>query len=267
MLFTPGNTVALQKHIDHYWLVKDGAAVFGKGKNLMAFPGITPDLILLLDGHYHATYLGKRQKIERSFLYSFIHSRVELDLSGIKSFVLIKFKPKGLSSLLPFAPVKAEALIRDPVLPAEQLFGTDIERLVQYLRELPDTKIAATLDEWFQNRYQRAREGFIIHLAEAVSPTFDIKEIRRHTNYSYATLERYFKKATGLSPKRFQSLRRCKGAIQEICVSRNTDWLHYVANYGYFDQPHFIKEVKAYTGLTPSQMLEVPSFVGFRPHS
>ncbi len=267
MLFTPGNTAGLQKNIDHYWVVKDGAVLFDKGQNLVAFPGITPDLILVLDGHYHATYQGKRQKIERSFLYSFIHSRVEVDLSGINSFVLVKFKPKGLSSLLPFVTTKAEALIRNSVLPASAVFGEDIDRLARYIRPLPGPEIATALDEWLQQRYASHREGFMVDLAETVSPTFDLREIRRHTNYSYSTLERYFKKDTGLSPKRFQSLRRCKRAVQEICLSRSTDWLQYVSEYGYFDQPHFIKEIKKYTGVTPAQLLEVPSFVGFRPHS
>ncbi len=267
MLFLPGNTAALQKNIDHYWVVKDTASVFGNGRRLLGFPGITPDLILVLDGHYFSTYEGKRQKVKGSYLYSFIHSKVEVDLSGIESFVLVKFKAKGLSSLLPFVPIKAQALIQNSVVPAEALFGPEINVLAKYLRELPETDIAPTLDEWFQTLYKREREGFIVNLAEAVSPTFDLKEIRGLTNYSYSTLERYFKKDTGLSPKQFQSLLRCKGAIQEICVTRNTDWLHYVTEYGYFDQPHFIKEVKAYSGFTPAQLLKVPAFVGFRPHS
>ena len=266
MLFPPGNTAALQKHIDHYWVVKTPGRSLEKRQELLAFPGISPDLIIVLDGHYHSTYQGKRQKIERSFVYSFIHSKVVVDLSGMKSFVVVRFKPKGISTLLPFIDVKANALIQNPVVPASILFGSEIDALARYMSNLSEPEIATALNEYFQSLYNKKREGFIVDLAQELSPSFDLKEIRKQTKYSYSTLERYFKKDTGLSAKQFQSLRRCKKAVEEICRTHNNDWMHYVLEYGYFDQSHFIKELRHYTGFTPSQLLIVPSLVGYRPY-
>ena len=68
-------------------------------------------------------------------------------------------------------------------------------------------------------------------MAQEVSASCDIQTIIKATNYSYSTLERYFKRDTGLTPKKFQSLQRYKKAIRELYVTRNSDWQHYVVKY------------------------------------
>ena len=98
-----------------------------------------------------------------------------------------------------------------------------------------------------------------------MSAQFDLPSIMEATGYSYATIERYFKRETGLTPKKYQSLRRNKQAVTEICSTKNDDWMHYVNQYGYYDQAHFVKDIKRYTKFTPSQLIAAPSFVAYRP--
>ena len=253
------------KHIDHYWVVKDVASSFLQQSKLYAYPGITPDMIFVLEGGVTVDYLGERKQISGSQLYSFIHDRVTLDVSELKSFVVVKFKSRGLSSLLPFVNAKSDQLMRQSVVHAEDLFGETISRLTAHLRTLSAEEIASELDQWFLQQYQKEKEGFMVEIAEEISDKFDLQEILQGTKYSYSTLERHFKRDTGLSPKRFQSLRRYKAAVQEICLTENQDWQHYVDKYGYFDQSHFIKEIKKYTGFTPSNLVKAASFVKYRP--
>lgn len=260
------NSNILKKHIDHYWIVRNDMFAFCQNQpSLYAYPGITPDMLMVLDGHYTYEYLGKNYTQNANILFCFIHDKMTVDLSHLKSFILIKFKSRALSSLLPFLSQKAETIMRDPVIDCDILFNSNTNTFSKHLSTLDDQQIVDELDDWFMKSYNKEREGLIIDIAEEVSKKLDIQTILEATNYSQSTLERHFKRDTGLTPKRYQSLQRYKLAIREIFETRNTDWQYYVHKYGYFDQSHFIKEIKKYTTFTPNQLMHIPSFIGFRP--
>lgn len=265
MIFEP-QLPEVKKHIDHYWILSNINLFSLDSSYMYAYPGITPDMIIVLDGQYTITYMGKKITSNRSRLFSFIHEEIFIDFSELKSCVVIKFKSRGLSSLKPFLAIEAETIMRDSVAYADDVFGLEIELLRIYLLQLNPETIANELDQWFATRYKKEREGFIVEMAQEVSASCDLKMIMEATNYSYSTLERYFKKDTGLTPKRFQSLQRYKKAVRELYVTRNSDWQHYVLKYGYYDQSHFIKEIKRYTNHTPSQLLQIPAFIEVRPN-
>ncbi|NER17137.1 helix-turn-helix domain-containing protein [Spongiivirga citrea] len=264
MIFEP-SIPEIQKHIDHYWIINDFAVLTKASPFMYAYPGITPDMIIVLEGHYKMTYMGQTYQSNRSMLFSFIHEHVYLDLSQLKRCIIIKFKSRGLSSLQPFVKANAERIMKDSVAFVNDVFDIEISHFLTSLNGLSSEQIAASLDEWFLSLYNKEDEGFIVEMAQEVSDTFDIKTIMNATGYSYSTIERYFKRDTGLTPKRFQSLKRYKLAIRELYVTRNSDWQHYVAKYGYYDQSHFIKEIKRYTNHTPARLLNTPAFIEVRP--
>ncbi|MEM9895979.1 MAG: AraC family transcriptional regulator, partial [Bacteroidota bacterium] len=102
-------------------------------------------------------------------------------------------------------------------------------------------------------------------MAEELKEDCSPKNILSDTNYSYSTLERYFKKETGLTLKGFQTLTRFKLATEELYTTQNQNWIHYVDKFKYFDQSHFIKEIKRFSGFTPSQLLNTPGLISYRP--
>ncbi|MDB4292655.1 AraC family transcriptional regulator [Maribacter sp.] len=265
MIFEP-QLPEIKKHVDHYWILSNTSLLSLDSAHMYAYPGITPDMIIVLDGRYTMTYMGKKITSNRSMLFSFIHQEVFIDFSELKSCVVIKFKSRGLSSLKPFLDIAAETIMRDSVAYADDVFGMEIELLRIHLLQLSQEAIAGELDQWLAARYKKEREGFVVEMAQEVSTSCDLKTIMEATNYSYSTLERYFKKDTGLTPKRFQSLQRYKKAVRELYVTRNSDWQYYVMKYGYYDQSHFIKEIKRYTNHTPSQLLQTPAFIEVRPN-
>ena len=71
-----------------------------------------------------------------------------------------------------------------------------------------------------------------------------------HILYSSASvLERRFKHVIGTTPKKFASLVRINKVIEEL--KANKPPLSICYDYNFFDQAHFIKEFKRYTGDTP----------------
>jgi AraC-like DNA-binding protein len=77
-----------------------------------------------------------------------------------------------------------------------------------------------------------------------------IKELLQELHISQDAFEKRFRKTTGASPKQFASIVRLRGLIGRADTSSLTD-LAYEA--GYFDQAHFIKDFKSFTGKTPGE--------------
>lgn len=263
MKIHPNNSL-ISKHIDHYWIVKDSSKEFNTSELLYAYPGVNPDLIIVLEGSYSITYLGKKEVVTKSKLYSHIFGQAILDFSNLTSFVMVHFKPRAISALNPFINKSSSELMKNPMCFASDIFGDSVNLLSKHLKSLSKVEIESELTEWFLGYYNNEYQGF---LAEMVSELKDcsIQEVMRLTNYSYSTLERHFKKDTGLTPKQYHSHRRYKIAVSEICRTKNSDWAHYIQKYGYFDQSHFIREIKRFTNFTPSQLLTIPSLITVRP--
>ena len=264
MVYQPRFT-ELRKHIDHYWMLDITELNAFNGNFMYAYPGVTPDLFIVLEGHYTISYGDHVITSNRDMLFSFIHQKMRVDFSKLKRGILVKFQSKGISSLTPFIPMRASEIMQNPVAYAEEVFGLDFLRLKSGLLSLASSEKVAVLDQWFVERYQKEQEGFLMEMAQEVSYNFDLRDIMEMTGYSYSTLERYFKKEAGLTPKGFQTLLRFKKTLRELYSTRTTDWLHLVSKHGFYDQSHFIKEMKRFTGNTPSQLLRIPSFVEVRP--
>ena len=256
----------LREYIDHYWIVAHANQVFTKTELIYAYPGITPELILILDGHYHCQYKGRWETVRESRLYSFLEQEIILDTSPLSAFVIVQFKSQALAALLPFLPYKAETLMASPICSLTDIWGLNTLSICDKLQTIPviDEQIEI-LDEWFSSLMNKERSGFIAEMVSELGDQYTPSAIQEITGYSRSTLERHFKKDTGLTPKRYQSLHRYKAAVEEIYLTRNNDWQHYVHKYGYFDQSHFIKEVKRYTTFTPTQLLHTPGILSFRP--
>lgn len=67
-------------------------------------------------------------------------------------------------------------------------------------------------------------------------------------------LQKLFLKHTGLTPKLYTKINRFQNTL--VLVSKREDSLTSIAyECNYFDQAHFIREFKSFTGLTPSEFL------------
>ena len=64
-------------------------------------------------------------------------------------------------------------------------------------------------------------------------------------------LERLFKKYIGLSPKYYARIIRFNYIFKLIHL-KNTSWAEVVYQSGFYDQSHFIRNFKAFTGEDPS---------------
>lgn len=78
-----------------------------------------------------------------------------------------------------------------------------------------------------------------------------IKELTEQLFISQSPLEKRFRQAVGASPKKYASIVRLKNVIQQFDKANSLTELGYIT--GFYDQAHFIKEFKTFTGETPEK--------------
>ena len=85
-----------------------------------------------------------------------------------------------------------------------------------------------------------------------------IKDLADSLYISQDAFEKRFRKMVGTSPKQFSSIIRMKSIVNQSPQKQTLSQITFEA--GYFDQPHFNKDFKICTGLTPSEFFKSPSF-------
>ena len=83
-----------------------------------------------------------------------------------------------------------------------------------------------------------------------------VQEIINRFQLSYKFLERLFNKYIGISPKTFCRIIRFSYTFSCCQKSHVQNLTHLAYSAGYYDQMHFIKEVKAISGLNPSELYQ-----------
>lgn len=241
---------SLHGWVDSYWLYERS----GPAPPSYEFPSLAPELALCVRGHIAFTLRdGKRREVSRSTLFGHLSGPMRLDLSGVDRMVVVRFAPRGVSSVLPFAQSTSGLLALAPALPAKDVFGPSLARLEEALRHLAPEALAAELDEWLTSRRCSDAPHFVADVGGLLNRVPSVSALSCAVGASRSTVERYFRRETGLSPKAFLIRNRFRRVVAEI-LSGAPDWIDLATRYGYVDQSHLIQEVRRFSGFTPVRL-------------
>ncbi|WP_353721945.1 helix-turn-helix domain-containing protein [Dyadobacter sp. 676] len=155
-------------------------------------------------------------------------------------------------------------VFNDRVSDLADILGSDITHLHHRLLETGQAiERVAILDGFFTRKLLRAskKERQLQKVARIVSSITNDPTENNISNVAdrYGVTTRYLHKLvyqhTGLSPKHVDKIHRFQTSLR--LIGRQSLPLTSVAyDAGYFDQSHFIRDFKAFTGLTPSAYLD-----------
>lgn len=104
----------------------------------------------------------------------------------------------------------------------------------------------------------------VLHVAEH-QPSLRVSEAAELTGLSPKRLIAAFRHEIGLTPKAYLRVRRLQSALRLLDAGTG-DGADVAATLGYFDQPHFVREFRGFTSVTPTQYASrrsaLPSHVG-----
>jgi AraC-like DNA-binding protein len=141
-----------------------------------------------------------------------------------------------------------------------QMIRSDFKLLYQQLGEVSSIKEKIDLIERYllkvlpvsSHQYTLTDHALdLIHHEKITS----ISHMAKHLRVSQRYLEVQFKKNVGLSPKTYSLIQRFKRMEQQLRMMPVIHWQEMYFASEYYDQNHFIKDFKRFTGLTPSDYL------------
>lgn len=165
----------------------------------------------------------------------------------------VRFRHGGLAS---FTAMPMSLLMNEQV-PLNQLFGPDADALTEQLFETDNEQAGVTKIESFLNKRLQAdlntRQTLqLISLVKRNGSLLSGENLSEATGVHYKKLERIFSRYTGYNPKNFSRVIRFYKTLQQMTKSPSS-LTSIGLDSGYYDQPHFIRDFKAFTGKSPSQ--------------
>lgn len=110
----------------------------------------------------------------------------------------------------------------------------------------------------FEKIYRlRQPEPLINHiiLSDAITEDIAIYELQKTYDVSERQLERKFKTAVGISPKKYQRIIRFEKSLQLLMGAGYKSLASVAHRLNYTDQSHFIKDFKEFSGMTPYEFI------------
>jgi AraC-like DNA-binding protein len=98
-------------------------------------------------------------------------------------------------------------------------------------------------------------------LAGGVTTAGGVRDVARALNTSQRSLELRFARHAGLSPKRYQRIRRFQRVIRIATTMDRVNWGVAAARAGYYDQAHLARDARDIAGCAPSRLFPSTSQV------
>jgi AraC-like DNA-binding protein len=165
----------------------------------------------------------------------------------------VQFKPGGAFAFFGGSARDFE----DVHISLEDVWGADAERLHQRLIQspTPDDKMAILFRALAARADECARHPAVdlaLALFARAPRRASVTSAARAAEVSVKTFIRLFAEEVGMTPKRYLRVARFQQVLARIHAAPRVDWMEVVERHGYHDQPHFIREFKDFSGLTPS---------------
>lgn len=174
--------------------------------------------------------------------------------------VIVYFKQAGASS---FFKQPLHELFRESISLDNFMLRSELMVIEEQLQSaLSDEKRVQAVEDFLINRIgQHVPDPLVtgaLSLIHNSKGNIRITELVRQLHTSQSPLEKKFRSAVGISPKKFASIVRLKHTINQYQSGNSLTKLGYEA--GFYDQAHFIKEFKTFAGQAPETF-----FSGYTP--
>ncbi|MEP6610832.1 MAG: helix-turn-helix transcriptional regulator [Mucilaginibacter sp.] len=250
--YLPADT--LKPYIKHYLVIESHGGAINR---------VLPDTSLVMAFRYKGNINYTAEGIETRVPGSTI--------SGLRrASRLITYSEDSAALLVIFKEAAANIFFK---LPFHELFEDsvplynfiDSRKLSEIEEQLPAAQNNAErinlVEQFLYSHINIAREDKLVLAAiermHAAKGFCKIKDLANSLYISQDAFEKKFRKATGASPKHFSSIIRLRNVIT---AGKQQNFTNIAYDAGYFDQAHFNKDFRLFTGQTPSDFFEAPVF-------
>jgi len=235
----------LQRYIDAFWYVLSDSS---KTVTSRIVPDGYSDIIFRHD------YLTENRS-EFTVAGQMTRERV-VDIEAGQQYVGVRFKPGALFPILGSSMHEFTDENYSLDLVDKKLFGNLIGDMVNL--KCPKDKITVLSNAIGRELALKDKTDPLVEYVSGMiissGGNVTAGEISRKSGYSIRHIQRLFKRNVGISPKMLGRIVRFKKIDKIIKNSSPKNYHSAIFDSGYFDQSHFIREYKTFTGVTPTEM-------------
>lgn len=222
------------------------------------YPRNTPEILINFAEPIRGKVGGKTTVIEQCTIQGSKTEYVNARHPRNCHFISIRFTPNGYYKLLGIP----QNPLTDHALPLDDIMERKPEELIPTLWKTPTVrKRIQILERWLRNLDPKSMHDsklvsdFIINQLNQ-KPGLIVKQLTAKTGFTRKHLVQHFKEEAGLTIKKYQKIYRLYRVLKEINHTERISWARLAFQFGFYDQSHFIRDFKQYTGFTPSDYLK-----------
>lgn len=221
---------------------------------------IVPDGCMKLIFHYGDLYRhypknGNSETLPKCFLIGQLTQPYEVEPTGETGTFFVCFHPNGF---LPFTNTPIREM-ENTAVPLNEIFGTDGQEIGHKILNAHSTSERINLIQAFlTDRLTDTKT--VDHIVKSTVETIltangqvSVTELSKQNNINRRQLVRKFSSVIGLSPKQLSKTIRIQATLKALLTKEVTSFTELAYQNEYFDQAHFIKDFKEFTGLTPKE--------------
>lgn len=221
---------------------------------------IVPDGSIKMIFHYgdtyeHFTKSGESMLLPRCFVIGQLTRPYAVKPTGETGTFFVCFHPNGFLPLATF-PIKE---MENTAVSFEQMFGENgLEIGNQILNANSTTERIALIEDFLFSKLADAQT--INSIVESTVETIltangklSVDELSEQNKTNRRQLARKFSSDIGLSPKQLSKTIKIQATLKMLLTKDITSLTDLAYENEYYDQAHFIKDFKEFTGLTPKE--------------
>lgn len=242
----------LSRYIRCYWVLEDGPEPVPPARER-----IFPDGCMEWLFHYGDRFKkfdGDSFVIQpRCFVHGQLKQFMEVEATGRTGVFSVRFQPQGVR---PFISCEADTLT-ERVADVSELWGTAGVRLSEAMLAAESAEERIRLVEdflWARLDESVDKTGTVSRCVEQIGEHAGMVSVERLAEdacLGRRQLERRFLQQVGLTPKLFARIIRFNHVLRLIEAKAENNLAHLAQEGGFYDQAHFIKDFKDFTGLNP----------------
>ncbi|MBN1500346.1 MAG: AraC family transcriptional regulator [Spirochaetes bacterium] len=250
----------LSRYVKYYWILED-CQDYPCHNPFRVIPNGMTEMLFHFGGSYYCYTKGNiLQKQPFISLCGMKNTFFDVVAPSTTGFLSVVFKPYGSGVFFPFHFME----ILNSSIDIENVYSNVSDRLYTQISENKNV----------EKKIQYVENFLISCLKPEKRPNFDLIEkmflmiddyngllnidtLRKEFDVNFKFIERLFMEFLGITPKAFLKIIRFQSAICRYSYNK-TDLTTLAYNSGYFDQAHFNKDIRKYTGCNPKQFFKDP---------
>lgn len=250
---SPINPV-LKTLIKFYWILKSKKETAIHGTLI---PMNNIDLIINLSAPINYKSGTQVETFKDSHFIGIQDNYKVVEQKGILDIVGISFSPTGFYPVIkePLYKFANNIILIDQIIPAFKNMAKKIAEIESSHQRI------AIIEELLMNtidvkllpgeNYDSLINDFLTH-----GDDLNIKDYCKKHFYNQRTVERFFKKYIGITPKSFLMNTKFQKSIKSLRMGNVDSMAQIGYEFNYYDQTHFINSFKSFMGKTPAKQLK-----------